>query len=486
MESKLDEGDGPVLVVEDTIRQWRLHSPVDELREALLGFDALWKRKDLRLGVLRSLSNPWPDRKLGQQHPQRAAKGLYLPEANAAPIPHAVFRRRIREAIGDKEVRKILRAQLLRCEHPTEILRIVAVAMQHKPTAQNLAVLSEPLSRALYRCRKNASDPEVLRCLNITLERFRIAQLRFEPHLLQLGLKFAARARSLPCAKRYLRRLRECNAVMNSHVFRSVIAKCSIGHRGLGEIRNGRWRRENLVQFMTGFDEERHLPPTQQTHLGTYLVRSDWQYLHGWIAVLARCGDASAVWAEWELWKKNSARLQPKELESQSKSMTSKKRGDYWFVEQMAYAGDLEKAWRILAETGLAFGTLKPRVKAILLEGVEFAPRVQVEGGEGVTGELLGKCDGRLAKIELALGVKWVSAGAGESRTSTEEERKEGYHEFLANREEALEALSADDWKFDDDFGFPLEGQEGAEGLLVQETEERALHDAEEKGLATT
>lgn len=243
METEQKEGEkgGPVLPVNETIRQWRLRSPVDELREAMLGFDALYKRRDLRLEVLRNLSNPWPPIPTGPQHREKQKPNveLQLPEANAAPIPHNAFRRKIQLAMSDKDIRKILRIQLLRCEWPNEILRVMAVAMQHKVTAQNFSVLGEPIIRSLYRCRNNVTDPEVLKVLNVVVWRLKSANLPLDPILITMGLKFAARSRSLIAMKKYLKLLRESGAGMTSNVFRSVIAKFSIGHRGLGEIRNG-------------------------------------------------------------------------------------------------------------------------------------------------------------------------------------------------------------------------------------------------------
>ena len=465
------ENNGPVLPLEASARQWNLGSPVDELREALLGFDALWKRRDLRINVLRSLSNPWPDVPVqGQSTKTLIPKTrIVLPEANAALIPHAVFRRRLYEAMYEKEIRKILRLQFLRCEWPREILRVIAVAMQDAVTAQNVATLVEPIMRALYRCRKNVADPEVLRTLNTVIARFSMAKLPVSPIFPQLGLRFAARCRSLPAMKKYLNIVRENDVEMTANVFRSVIAKFSIGHRGLGEIRNGRWRRDQLIQVLKGFDDATDLPLEQQYHLGSWLIREDWQYLHGWVAVLSRCRDSDGVWKEWELWKESAARTQPKKLGGQKSEMTSKKRGDYWFVEQMTFSGDLKRAWQILAETGLPFGTLHERVRMRLLEGVEYATILD----EDVRNAMMQKYDTDLSKIEEALGVRWVLDASGEDG--------EGTHEVVGSQEESLEKLGADEFKLEQSYGFPYDNEEE---VLVP-CQERALHDAEERGLAT-
>ena len=213
------EDNGPVLSTNENVRQWRLHSPIDELREAMLGFDALYTRRDLRIQVLRNLSNPWPSASTGSSQRPKPNVALRLPEANAAPIPHSAFRRRIQLAMHDKEIRKILRLQLLRCERPNEIMRIMAVAMQNKVTAQNFAALAEPIIRALYRCRNNVTDPEVLKVLNVLLWRFKQADIPYRSILIHMGIKYAARSRSLIAMKKYLKLLRERGEIMMNNVF---------------------------------------------------------------------------------------------------------------------------------------------------------------------------------------------------------------------------------------------------------------------------
>ena len=447
----------------------------EEMRLAMEDFQALCDQRDLRLQVLRKISNPWPTWNEKNHHNanfEAKKPQLQLPEAGAAIVPHHVFRITVRETLGngDKAVRLVLRAQLLQCHYPRDVLRILAAAMlQHKVIARNLANLTEPIIRAMYRIRNNVSDPEVLRTLNLITKRFELAGVYHRAPLLYVGLKFAARSRSLNSMKRYLRLIRERQVGMSSHVFRSVIAKCSIGHRGLGEIRNGRWHRGQLMQVLTGFDDCRHLPPEEQYHLGSFLVRDDWQYLHGWVAVLGRCKDSDAVWREWELWKTCPARLKPRGLDGQENAMTTKSRGDYWFVEQMTYTDDLKRAWQLVDETCVEVKRMKGRVKSRLLEGLEFAPEITDELKE----LLVWKYDRELSRIEDAFSVKWtpllsdgLAAVAGN-----------GVHELVGDEEEALEKLSTIDVGAED-FGFPYE--EGGSRLV--DAEEQPLHDAQEKG----
>ncbi|SMQ49221.1 unnamed protein product [Zymoseptoria tritici ST99CH_3D7] len=399
-----------------------------------LSFEALYRQRDPRLETLRKLSNPWPEHPSGKQ--EGVHKGPLLPEATAAIVPHDVFRQMVHEASGPKAMRQALRIQLLRCDTPREIFKVVAVAMRYQYTAENLAVLEEPLIRALYRCRQHASDPEVLNTLNAIISRFRIKGLQVNPMLTFMALKFAARARSLRGMKRHLKMVREEGLTMSSNMFRSIIAKCSIGHRGLGEIRNGRWRRSELFQVLTGFDDCKHLPIEKQYHLGTILIRDDWQYLHGWVAVLARCRDSQGVWNEWVLWKDTPARRKPRMLQvpTGSHKVTTRHRGDHWFVEQATMSGDLAIAWKILQETEIPFHYLKPRTKDRLLDGLEHATVID----EHIRNELMKKHDRDLLNIERAT-----------------------------------------DRSLRDQYGFPYDD----DGPIVAETE-RELHDAAEGGAA--
>ena len=453
-----------------------LASAVDaQIREAYHSLEALWKGRDERVRILRKLSNPWPEQRQTRMHSdEQPSSKPDLPVPDERPISHDEFRVNLAlaQTQGDKVIRSVLRAQLLRCETPKAILRVVAVAMQTRTSQVHFAALHEPVMRALYRCRGNVRDTAVLSLINTLHDRFALADLPFSPQLLALGLKFAARTRSVSAMRKYLRAFRQSNLSMTSNVFRSVIAKCSIGHRGLGEIRNGRWRRSDLLQVCLGFDDTSHLPPTEQYHFSTFLVREDWQYLHGWIAVLARCKHSDAVWDEWQIWKHSPGRLRPMVLAVRERDMTTRTRGDYWFVEQMTYSGDFARAWQILLETGMPFGFLNHRIQTIMLEGLERAPPgLREANADAIRKALLHKYDKDLGKIEAALGVRWIGDGGGETG-------RPGHHELVADREEILDRLGSDDWKLEEDYGFPLE-----DGVVVS-LRESEVHDALEVGPA--
>ncbi|KAK5720367.1 hypothetical protein LTR17_015084 [Elasticomyces elasticus] len=457
------------VTVSTALPAWQLEEQPSDVQEAFRSLEELWKTKHLRIPILSGLSNPWPKERHARPHNEKrpASPKLVLPESNAAPISHSNFRATLALAVTDKLTRSVLRAQLLRCQNPPDVLRIVATALtMSRQTRQSLEALHEPIVRALYRCRDQVDDTAVLRTVNGIYSRYRVYGVHFDDQLLAFGLKFSARCRGLHNMKRYLRAIRKRGIGMTSNVFRATIAKFSIGHRGLGEIRNGRWQRSDLLQVLLGFDDCASLPKEEQFHLGTFLVRDDWQYLHGWIAALARCKAVDVMWEEWTLWKNCQARRQARRLASISPSMTTKTRGDYWFVEQMTYSGGLKEAWDMVEETDSDLGRLKDRIMFRLLDGVDYCSQAVWDAqGDAIRARLLRKCDVELGKIEKAFGVSWVP-------TSLEDEG-EGYHVLFEDQEKVLEAMSSDSFKLEEDYGYPYEG--------VVPEKERWVHDAVEE-----
>ncbi len=153
-------------------------------------------------------------------------------------------------------------------------------------------------------------------------------------------------------------------------------------------------------------------------------------------------------------------------MASMTPSITTKTRGDYWFLEQMTYSGGLKWAWKLVEETETNVGLLKNRIIFALLEGVEHCPRsVWQTQGETIRRLLLRKYDVELTKIERAFSVAWVSTDL--------DDEAEGYHVLLENQETVvMERLSHEDFKLEEDFGYPYES--------VVPSKERDLHDAVE------
>ncbi|GAB7354690.1 hypothetical protein MBLNU459_g5111t1 [Dothideomycetes sp. NU459] len=433
------EGCGPVLSAEDTEHQLSLHSPVDLLREVLL-YDMVprFRHNDIRSAVKRTMSTQQPTAPGSEPSSGRPSFPL-----NGEPIPHEAFR------------------QALKANPATNLkdMKFVILAMQRGSTAAIMGNMHESLRRALYRSRNNVTDAEVLSTINTIVNRLKFDNVPVNEDLMRLGLKFSARARSLPGMKRYLKEFRTSNGTIPRGLFRAVIAKFSIGSKGLGEIRNGRWKRQELLQVLLGFEDT---PPAEEHHLGIFLQRDDWQYLHGWVAALARCKATDEIWKEWQLWLVSPPRRNPRPLrvDDVARPMTSKSRGDYWFVEQMCIAGDIQRAWAILKESEIPFSQCRQAVRNMLLSEVQHA----TIWNEEIRNGLVKKYSTDLDKIESALGVKWVSRG-----------EEGGFHVVDGDMEEMLERLAEEGFKLDPEYGYPWE-----EASVAEREAQRNLMEAEE------
>lgn len=386
---------------------------------------------------------------------------------NGRPLSNELFRMALvtMRQVGEKGARKVISEQLLRCHTPQEILRCVTIAMQQPWTAKQLAKSNQPIARSIYRSRNNATDERALATISIIILSLKRANLPIHQDLLYLGAKFAARARSLGGMKRFLKEIKAMNKRMTKTHFRALIAKMSVGKRGYGEIRNGRWLRRDLLQVLLGFDN----PDTERPyHLETFLVRRDWMYLHAWITILARCKAVDQLHHEWNLWLANPSRLCEKKLATKpdnidSKNVTTKIRGDYWFIEQMCYAGDVAKAWKILEFTEIPFSNLRPTVQSMLLSEPQHATIWNAD----VQQAMLRKYDEEMTKIEAAVGAKWINTGPD----------GQGHHVIPGNYDsdnEKWEKLTDADLEEVSPPGFPWE----SDPVVVQAQKE--LNEAEE------
>lgn len=217
----------------------------------------------------------------------------------------------IRNIINEKELRRKLKDQLQRCQTTKDIFRVAAAALQSKRTTRHLASMSEPIVLAFYRARVYSSDLSIATKIDVLIRRFEQEGLRVQPILFATGLTYAFRSRNLKIVKRFLREFRSRNLKIGRNLIRLIIAKCSIGWRGFGEIRNGRWNRKDLVQILLGFPEA---VPGDEYHLGSFLNRNDWQQMCAWLQILSRCGLTEQLWKEWELWKHSALRAENRPL----------------------------------------------------------------------------------------------------------------------------------------------------------------------------
>lgn len=425
------EGDLPEL--EETLNdQINLFSPVDMLRAALSPQKQCANvRQPLNL-LDRSVDAPLTDAMVEIQNAfLDARKDRSRMDIN---IQSDAFH----GTVGRRAIRAVLRKQLSACLTSRDMLRIVAIAMQKRERAVELAQLHQQLMSALYQIRENTPDPKVLSTISIIITRFRKAGLPVHYDLLGMGLKFAARSRELPAMKRYLREFQERGLPLKVALFRGVIAKFSIGARGLGEIRNGKWKRSDLLQVLLGFPDT---PAEEAHHLGVFLDRNSWEYLHGWVAVLARCKAKEEVWKEWEIWRGSAERKEARPLlgPASGRGYTTRTRGDQWFVEQLLHADDPKRAWEVLKVSELPFALLRPAVKSTLLDYTEYATVWDDEVREALKAKYVAD----LERIEQILGVEWVLSG------------EDGYHVLKSNPEDVLERLA--DPELLSAHGFPVD-----------------------------
>lgn len=347
---------------------------------------------------------------------------------------------------NDKYRRRLMREQFLRCQTVQDVMRVLAVALQHKETTRELASMEICIVRALYRARDTTTDHKIFGAITTIICRFRKVNIPIGRHLSSVGIKFAARTRSLPGMKRYLKLHVELDFPIAKTLFRAIIAKFSVGSNGYGEIRNGRWSRRDLLQVLLGFEDT---APEDQHHLGLFLDRSDWSELYGWLVVLSRCKASDEIWKEWVLWQGNPMRLSNGKVANPLSECEAKLRGDYTFVEMMADSGDTRRAWEMLRDSGISFRDCRRRLRHTLLRDIQFATLWDSQ----ISADLLEQYDLELKKVENALGVEWIDLGDDQ-----------GYHRPTKYMQQSLEFLSSPFFKPEPDFGYPLDLS--AEGML--------------------
>lgn len=499
----------PHIQLERTLQhQISLFSPVDMLKEALSPPKKLQgdiqghTRTPITPGLLQLPRNP------PLITPVEAVKhAANNPTPQQLKLWPTLTMDEFREALGRKAIRRVIRKQLQACQNPRDILRVVAVALQRPETTLQLRHLYHALTIALFNARNGAPDTAILATLNAIISRFRLGNIPVADELIVLGLKFAARTRSLPAMKRYLKETKD-RGIMTKNLFRSVIAKCSIGSRGLGEIRNGKWRKRELVQVLTGFP---NTPPEEACHLGSFVRRDEWSFVHGWITILARCRLMHLLEEEWRLWLEHPLRTSPRQLskteieevekedqlnaylmsndENQgSEDVDAIPESDIESLSHVESASDLESLPQHQLEPSntnpdtavnvrFTNRTTRTRGDRLFVEQLmhagdaQSAWRVLKESGlpwgdlersarsrmlEHVEHATVWNDELReamkqkyledLRSIEKALGVRWVADGS------------EGYHVLIGDTEEALERLS--EMRIDPRHGFPLEGDE--------------------------
>lgn len=390
------------------------------------------KRRDeytSRLGFIHQLSSPSEihlDTRLQELRDQIQRQLRDIKEE----LTVVIFRHRFRVAHDKREIRRLIRHHLDRCTTVKDIHRVIAVAVQRRRTRVQIAESAHGLARALYRARDYASDRRITHAMIGIVAYLKMKHLTLAPELLSVGVRFAARSRRVPLMTWFLREIQAAGEGMRAKLFRAIIAKCSVGRRGFGEVRNGRWRRSDLLAVLLGplHDESKGEEPF---HLEVFLDRNDWQFLHGWIVILARCRAVDVVWREWVIWRDSDRRKRGEWLTSvkydYEKRFSFRSRGDNWFVRHLLIAGSPELAWKCLEQSGLGFFGLTRQVRSVLLEHLEF----KTEWNADMERELLKKYEEDLEAIESRLGIIWVKIGGAQ-----------GYHRPEPDIHEKLEQLA--------------------------------------------
>jgi hypothetical protein len=346
-------------------------------------------------------------------------------------VEHTTISVSSKEYGGDEmAIKRKLKRQLLDCATTKDIFRVVAAALQNPQSARRLVKLGEGIVRAFFRSRSSTTDFSIAIKIMVLIRRFEKLGLTVQPILVTHGLKFAIRSRDLEITKRYLRELRHRKIDLSTATFRAIIAKCSIGKQGFGEIRNGRWKRHELLQVLLGFRDA----PEENYHLATFLNRNDWQYTAAWSQILSRCGAYDDLWQEWILWKNSDARKASRPVQKLGADpqipWNWRLRGDRWFIQVFIDAGLLDWAWKALEDTSLDPFILRRECLHQLLERIDLA----TFWNERLQQALEDKLVEDLGAIEQMLGVQWV--------------HKNGisFHAPAENCREALEMLAEADF----------------------------------------
>lgn len=320
---------------------------------------SLWKNSFYY--VLRHQSGKIPTR-IGLHDIPRPSGGKRYPVSPGGLSPYKrpppgldVFtitldRQAFRAAKYEPHIRRLLRVQFASCTTATDVLRVVALAMQRKMTMKMLPRAHLRLIQALFRCRDRISDQRVCSVIRIVIQRLHKVGLPVPYELYTCGIKFAARSRSLEKFRWFLVQFKLRGIPVSRNLFRSIIAKCGIGTRGFGEIRNGKWNPDDLRQALLGFDDAK-TEVEKHAHLGSWLLRRDWQAVHAWWQILSVIGAQDILKEEWKIWK-NDMRIAETPaadaVRDKIRLVLVKGKADSSFLRTMLRFGDTKSAWEVL------------------------------------------------------------------------------------------------------------------------------------------
>ncbi|KAF2431555.1 hypothetical protein EJ08DRAFT_180150 [Tothia fuscella] len=278
-----------------------------------------------------------------------------------------IEREAIRLARQEHEIHKLLRTQFRKCSTTQDILQVFAVASLRLVTFGQIPRLLQHVEDAFFRARWYDTDQRITRAIGTIIARLQHANFPVRSQFWSLGLKFAARSRSIRCIKHYMWQFRT-NPDLNLTfgVWRSTIAKLSVGTNGYGEIRNGRWKRRELLRVLLGFPSTPSGSPSgtePDHHLQSFMDKDDWRYYPGWLLVLGKCKASKEMWELWVYWRDYMAPKHPSDKIARVAAI---------FVAQMLDTHNGKLAWQILKESDIALARLSSRSKRQLLGYAHF------------------------------------------------------------------------------------------------------------------
>jgi hypothetical protein len=324
--------------------------------------------------------NTFPDRyvtaaaRVGSEY-YKMMQELHHVESQVIAIGREIARRS-RDAY---ELRRLFRRLFDHCRTVPDFQRVLAIATQRRRSLEALQHVAQPIARALFRARDHATDKRIYTQYYTLITRLEKEGLVVDPTLYNHCVKFAARSRDPVAMQRALLLYRNSNVDLGFRTFRAIVAKFSIGKNGYGEIRNGRWRREDLIPVLTGFPEKKmDGGESDDHHLGSFVKREHWSYVSAWVQILAHCRLLEELWHEWALWRASSVR----------RGMDSRRK-DEFFISYMISAGDPRRAWLMLEESEISFWDLNVTLRTRLFDHLEGQDSDAESNGDGFSKQLL-------------------------------------------------------------------------------------------------
>lgn len=328
-------------------------------------------REDPKKSKAYDRSNTFPDRyvspaaRVGSEY-YKAMQELHNIEFQTIIIAREVARRS-RDVVV---LRRTFRRLFDHCYTARNVMQVLALAFQRPRSTEALQGLAQSIVKALYRARNHATDRRICSIYHTLITRLKKTDLFVDQVLYAAAAKFAARSRDLLAMKRVLYLCKNSGAETGFRTFRAIVAKFSIGINGFGEIRNGRWKHEDLLQVVLGFEGTKcRGGEMEDHHLETLLRRDQWGYLTAWIQILTHLRLPNELWREWKLWSADASPEYTRNWEH---------RVGYWAAHILA-TGSPHLALRVLHDAGLDFWSVDVGLRTRLFDALQLGTVAKVE-----------------------------------------------------------------------------------------------------------